>query len=494
MASSMFLSYDEPLDWLTLIEFGTVENAQPADHWSGVSDSFGYLLRSPEGPEIGFKILGFSEFDPEDPEVAEIWEGPRFDVPALGLRDSTAGEIVLAARPFLGGRSTINRVYFNLAMQAEGEEAEELWRNCLQAGDLMAHYSLGYTLYHLERYREAYRHLRAYAKLVPADGWAWCWLGKACEAMGDLEEARSTYEKAIDLDGDQTDAPELLVILLEDKLRPRNPEVTDAGNLSDSAELRFIGEAPEFGEDVEVTIEDGFRRGDLVVFETREDSNATIRQAGPEDEGTVYYVHPESTPQRPTFVRANARHLAAHRDTNTPPELWTETFSNVAFFHRDTELSEQVLAKYEAGIVIQERAYVNCSYMSGGLAAQHRYLIITGKARDLNALAGMDKKYGPAIIQRDAYFKVLDVHHQDGHAQITLLHIPEELIPYLRTSELNEIEKEMVEAARRNFEENLDAPVVAALTETRWLERVEFPLGMSENGDLFYGSSPESSG
>lgn len=76
MASSLFLSYDEPLDWLTLIEFGTVENAQPADHWSGVSDSFGYLLRSPDGPEIGFKILGFSEFDPEDPEVAEIWEGP----------------------------------------------------------------------------------------------------------------------------------------------------------------------------------------------------------------------------------------------------------------------------------------------------------------------------------------------------------------------------------------------------------------------------------
>jgi len=126
---------------------------------------------------------------------------------------------VLAARPFLGGRSTINRVYFNAAMQAEGAEAEELWRYCLQSGDLMAHDSLGYTLYELERYHEAYRQLGAYTELVPADGWARCWLGKACEAMRELEEAQSTYEKAIELDGDQTDAPELLADL--DRRHPR---------------------------------------------------------------------------------------------------------------------------------------------------------------------------------------------------------------------------------------------------------------------------------
>ncbi len=140
----LFISYDEYLDWLTLIEFGQVENAQPRDHWREVSDVFAYILRYPGGPEIGFKILALSRFDSEDPEVAEIWEGPRFDVPVLGLRNSTAGAIVLAARPFLGGSSTINRVYFNRAMQAEGAEAEELWRYCLQCGDLMAHYSLGY--------------------------------------------------------------------------------------------------------------------------------------------------------------------------------------------------------------------------------------------------------------------------------------------------------------------------------------------------------------
>ena len=219
MSTQLYMSYDEPLDWLVLVEFGRVENAQPLDHWRGVNDSFGYALRHPAGPEVGFKVLDFSEFDSEDPGVSEIWEGAVFDVPTLGLRGSTAGEIVLAARPFLGGRSTINRVYFNLAMAAEGAEAEELWRYCLQAGDLMAHYALGYTLYELGRYREAYRHLRAYTELVPADGWAWSWLGKACEAIGDLDEARATYKKAIEVGGDETDAPELLARL--DRRHPR---------------------------------------------------------------------------------------------------------------------------------------------------------------------------------------------------------------------------------------------------------------------------------
>ena len=83
----LFLSYDESLDWLTLIEFGQVENAQPSDHWRAVSESFGYVLRRPGGPEMGFKVLGFSRFDPESPEVAEIWDAPRFDVPTLGLRN-----------------------------------------------------------------------------------------------------------------------------------------------------------------------------------------------------------------------------------------------------------------------------------------------------------------------------------------------------------------------------------------------------------------------
>ena len=38
--------------------------------------------------------------------------------------------------------------------------------------------------------------------------------------------------------------------------------------------------------------------------------------------------------------------------------------------------------------------------------------------------------------------------------------------------------------------ECLMRPTVLTLTEAQWLERTAFPLGMSEGGDLFYGTSP----
>lgn len=66
-----------------------------------------------------------------------------------------------------------------------------------------------------------------------------------------------------------------------------------------------------------------------------------------------------------------------------------------------------------------------------------------------------------------------------------------ELVDYLNTPNLNEIGQEMVEAARTNFEESLSKLAVLALTEPKWQKRVAFPLGMSEEGDLFYGASPE---
>jgi Flp pilus assembly protein TadD len=84
---------------------------------------------------------------------------------------------------------------------------------CLETGDLMAHYGLGYTLHELGRYRESYRHLRAYTEITPSNAWAWCWLGYTCTALGELGEARTAYQRAVELEeagGDKTDAGEWL--------------------------------------------------------------------------------------------------------------------------------------------------------------------------------------------------------------------------------------------------------------------------------------------
>ncbi len=185
------------------------------------------FLSDPDGRCIGFQVNDFASFDPDAPEFDALWnETPHFDAPQLGLRDACAGASCVAARVFLGDEPTLNRCYFNSAVSAgaAGEEATaaEQWALCLETGDAMAHYGLGYTLYALGDFRGAYRHLRVYAELTPRNAWSWCWLGHACIALGELGEARTALEKAVEMEAqgsEATDAPELLEELAERDVR-----------------------------------------------------------------------------------------------------------------------------------------------------------------------------------------------------------------------------------------------------------------------------------
>ena len=63
------------------------------------------------------------------------------------------------------------------------------------------------------RFHLAYRHLRHYAEIAPNGSWNWRWLGQAAEAIGETDEARRAYERAIEIEeagGHETDAFELL--------------------------------------------------------------------------------------------------------------------------------------------------------------------------------------------------------------------------------------------------------------------------------------------
>ena len=59
-------------------------------------------------------------------------------------------------------------------------------------------FGLGYTLFDLDRHREAYTHLRRYSEIAPHNSWAWLWFGRAAEALGEqTEEAVSAYRRAV---------------------------------------------------------------------------------------------------------------------------------------------------------------------------------------------------------------------------------------------------------------------------------------------------------
>lgn len=207
----LYLNHIPMLDWLVALEFGRVDEGQPPGNWvppTRACEQLGFL-RDGGDRVLGFKVLEYSAFDPEAEPA--VFDGPRFDVPVLGLADVSAGEIVLAARALFGSEPSINRVYFEEAIGATGREALALWLGCLQAGDAMAHYGLGYTLHAAGRHTEAYRHLRHYTEISPCNPWAWRWLGVAADAIGETVEARAAYTRAVELDeDDETDASELL--------------------------------------------------------------------------------------------------------------------------------------------------------------------------------------------------------------------------------------------------------------------------------------------
>lgn len=211
----LYLNHMPEHDWLVALEFGRIDDGQPRDTWRGVSEHIGFLLDAFHAYEVGFKITSLKDFDEEARDLDEVWSGPRFHVPQLGLGDATVGEIVLASRALFRGAPTINRVYFRAATNAEGEDALSYWLSCLEAGDCMAHFGLGYTLFDLGRFHEAYRHLRYYAELAPAGAWNWCWYGQAAEAIGELDEARTAYRSAVELEhpDEPTDAAERLAEL-----------------------------------------------------------------------------------------------------------------------------------------------------------------------------------------------------------------------------------------------------------------------------------------
>jgi tetratricopeptide (TPR) repeat protein len=203
-------------------ELGVVEDGQPQRNWHVISEHCRLLYSEPGGRLLGFDSRSVSELDLDALEAEGLFEGPRFDVPVLGLRDATIGEICLAARGYLGDEPTLDVAYFRAAVSAGSrgdlDEAEQAWRLCLEAGAMEAHYGLGYTLLELERPHEGYRHLRFYTDLTPTNAWAWCYRGRAAEGIGENAEARHCYQRTLELDPageEETDAAERLDALRE---------------------------------------------------------------------------------------------------------------------------------------------------------------------------------------------------------------------------------------------------------------------------------------
>ncbi len=171
-------------------------------------------------------------------------------------------------------------------------------------------------------------------------------------------------------------------------------------------------------------------------------------------------------------------------DNKQIEEIFNQTFPGLALLYRDVELSIDLVSKYKVGQIVHERGFTDTSKFGGGPTTNLRYLIASAYGRDLSMFDPKAAKFGLILISSGAYFKVLDVYEKNGKTQILLLNIPETGIELFSSTTTN-VEHQVIEKARQNFDEKISAEPITALSTDEWKERTQFPIGMDDKGQFF---------
>jgi hypothetical protein len=149
------------------------------------------------------------------------------------------------------------------------------------------------------------------------------------------------------------------------------------------------------------------------------------------------------------------------------------------FLYRDTTQPEDFIAKYTPESLIVERGYVDASKLRGGPTGNLRYLIFSTVGRDMSDVNPNTAQWGMVLINRNTVFKVLDVYKNGSVTQILLSN---------RSNGTGD--KEMIAAARKDFDELANQPPVPALAQDDWKQRLHAPVGLDDTGNPFPLPSP----
>ncbi|MEO7977531.1 hypothetical protein [Flavobacterium sp.] len=168
--------------------------------------------------------------------------------------------------------------------------------------------------------------------------------------------------------------------------------------------------------------------------------------------------------------------------------IYSETFSDLKLFYRDTNLPDNLIANYKPGQIIQEKGFTDMTSIGGGLSENFRYLIASANAKDLSKFNPESAKMGHFLLDTIAYFKVLDIQKIDNKTQVFLLNIPDNSLTLFKNSTSN-LEEQITEKARKKFSDKINLALVPELQTEDWKERTKLPIGMSDNGELFFDDS-----
>lgn len=165
-------------------------------------------------------------------------------------------------------------------------------------------------------------------------------------------------------------------------------------------------------------------------------------------------------------------------------EIFNQTFADLAIFYRDSNIDTNLVSKYQVGQILLERGFTDMSYKRGGIVSDVRYLIASANAKDLSVIDPSSTQFGHVVLTSGSYFKVLDIYKKGNKTQIVLLNIPPIAIELFGKSSYN-IEEDIIKKGRVDFETAVELEILPQLQTPEWKQRIDFPIGMSDEGEFF---------
>jgi hypothetical protein len=161
-------------------------------------------------------------------------------------------------------------------------------------------------------------------------------------------------------------------------------------------------------------------------------------------------------------------------------EIYTDTYSGLKLYYRDTNLPEEIIKKYTVDSIIREESYIAMSAAAGGLTRSCRFAIASNKAQDQSLITPGAAQWAAFNLEPNAYFKVLDIYQIDDQVQIFLLHFQEEYLEAFYGVKTN-VEDQVIARAREIFEQKVDSAFIDILETDHWRGITEFPIGIGED-------------
>lgn len=171
-------------------------------------------------------------------------------------------------------------------------------------------------------------------------------------------------------------------------------------------------------------------------------------------------------------------------DANKIEEAYNDTFSGLTMYYRDCDLKQDYIAKYSVSQIIMERGFTDVSSFAEGLGKNLRYAIASNKAVSMGQINPDVAKFGFNLISAPSYYKILDIYTIGNQTQILLLNFDEKYIDIFKSNQTN-IEEKVIGMGRESLDKKIQMKPSDILYEKFWIDRTQFPLGMSDNGEFF---------